>query len=334
MSLKVRGDSYVLESKIHFPTDLNLLADSGRKVVSFLTKLGYKYKGHRQLKSEAKKWKNAYFVTSEIHRKKGHNYETRLKSQVHLYLKRAKALLEKACQTISIVLVEISRSEEKNNDKQQLINKLQPFVDHLVKHMDLVERRILKGEKIPHEEKLFSIFEEHVEWISKGKAGKSVEFGHRHLVYSDQYQFILHQTVLVGQTDKEVALSQGKKIPELYGDTNYNYDSISYDRGFYSFLAKTGLEKEYGKVIMPKAGKKTADQTEEESSPEFVSLRHHHSGIEANINSLEHTGLDKCPDKGLDRFKNYAALGVLAHNIGNLGKWIAKLEAIPIKKAA
>jgi hypothetical protein len=39
----------------------------------------------------------------------------------------------------------------------------------LKKHIGLVEKRILKGENIPHDEKMFSIFETYTEWIKKGK---------------------------------------------------------------------------------------------------------------------------------------------------------------------
>lgn len=275
--------------------------------------------GHRQLKSLERKWKKAYRRSSEIHRKKGKNYKIRLEESVTKYLKIAKSLEKKALSTLGHL------------DLNNKIIAQKPFLDYLTKHIDLVERRILKGEVIPHEEKVFSIFEDHVEWISKGKAGKSVEFGHRHLIYSDQYNFVLHQKVLVGQTDKEVALEEGKRIVENYGIL-YDYASLSYDRGFYSNLAKQGLSKVYQQVIMPKVGKKTQAQLEEESSDKYIALRNHHSGVEANINSLEHTGLAKCRNKGLTRFKNYAALGVIAHNIGNVGKWLFALEKDKIKK--
>lgn len=303
----------MLESDIHFPTDLNLLYDSGRKVLETLLNLG-KLSGHRQLKSLLKKWKRAYRISSEIHRKKGKNYQCRLKSSVEDYLKLANSIENKAKKTLKDLLGTMD------------LERITAFLQYLNKHIDLIERRILKGEKIPHEEKVFSIFEDHVEWISKGKAGKSVEFGHRHLIYSDQYNFVLHQKVLVGQTDKEIALEQGKKVVEQYGTSQYHFISLSYDRGFYSLLAKKGLSNIYDRIIMPKVGKKTQIEVLQESSEEYIALRHKHSGVEANINSLEHTGLAKCRNKGLSKFKNYAALGVIAHNIGNLGKWLFALE--------
>ncbi|MCU7903173.1 MAG: ISNCY family transposase, partial [Candidatus Thiodiazotropha sp. (ex Lucinoma aequizonata)] len=48
-------------------------------------------------------------------------------------------------------------------------------------------------------------------------------------------------------------------------------------------------------------------------------LRKEHSAVESAINALEHHGLDKCPDQGIDGFKRYIALAVVARNIQRLG---------------
>ncbi|MCU7912565.1 MAG: ISNCY family transposase, partial [Candidatus Thiodiazotropha sp. (ex Lucinoma aequizonata)] len=55
-----------------------------------------------------------------------------------------------------------------------------------------------------------------------------------------------------------------------------------------------------------------------ESEPEFVRLRKEHSAVESAINALEHHRLDKCPDHGIDGFKRYIALAVVARNIQRL----------------
>lgn len=327
MSLYVRGDSYVLESAIHFPTDLSILWDSSRKVVDCLLSLGFELSGHRQLFSLRKKIRSVYLKSSDIHRKKGKNYQSRLQAWVKEYLLKAGDLLLKSKSSYSRLVFEMESGIYKDQAGiVKKINNLGIYIGYLEQFIDLVNRRILQGEKIPHSEKIFSIFEPEVEWISKGKSGKAVEFGHRHLIYTDQYQFILHHQVMVNQTDKEVGLSAGKQVVLNYGKQTYEFASLSYDRGFYSGPSKAGLKEFYGQVIMPKSGKKTASEQLEEESESFIEKKHHHSGVEGNINSLEHTGLDKCPDRGLQRFKNYAALGVLAYNLRQLGKWITKME--------
>ena len=73
------------------------------------------------------------------------------------------------------------------------------------------------------------------------------------------------------------------------------------------------------RVILPKRGKLNEEENEREHSKEFKSLRKSHSEIESNINSLEHHGLNRCPDRGKKHFMNYSALGVLSYNLHLLG---------------
>ena len=73
------------------------------------------------------------------------------------------------------------------------INKIAYFLKHAVRQINQIDRRLLKGETIPHNEKVFSIFEPHTRWISKGKAGRPVELGVQVCIVECQYQFILHR---------------------------------------------------------------------------------------------------------------------------------------------
>ena len=58
-------------------------------------------------------------------------------------------------------------SDLKTEKELLLLINLEYYNNMLIKHIDLLERRLLKGEKIPHEEKLFSIFQPFVEMIKK-----------------------------------------------------------------------------------------------------------------------------------------------------------------------
>ena len=53
--------------------------------------------------------------------------------------------------------------------------------------LDLGARRLLKEEKIPAAENVFSRFEAHAEWIQKGKPRPTVELGHRRLLATDPH---------------------------------------------------------------------------------------------------------------------------------------------------
>ncbi|NLO01693.1 MAG: hypothetical protein GX126_05140, partial [Bacteroidales bacterium] len=73
-----------------------------------------------------------------------------------------------------------------------------------VEHVDLLERRVIKGEEIPHEEKIFSIFEEYTEWITKGKLRPNVELGKKLAITTDQYNLILDYRVMDHQSDSGI----------------------------------------------------------------------------------------------------------------------------------
>ena len=207
--------------------------------------------------------------------------------------------------------------------------ELKYYNDMLEKHIDLVSRRLIKGEVVPSSEKLYSIFETHSEWLTKGKKFNPVEIGHNVLIATDQFNFIIHHKVLEKQTDsqvtQELAIILSEKFPNLI-------DSLSLDKGFYSKENKEFVQKLIPRPIMPKKGKRNKEETLVEHSPVFIKLRNAHSAVESNINQLEHNGLGRCPDSGIKNFKRYTALSILAYNLHKLGEHLRKNQVL--KKAA
>ena len=178
LELYTKVDSYVVETNVHFPTDINLLWDSGRKVldtIAHLLKSGLSLSGWHKYGYHRRKFRSKYRTCAEIHRKKGANYQERLKETAEAYLTRGRTLKVKARQSV-MEGAEALSSGLLNVVQFALLQDLQYYLTMLEKHIDLLDRRILKGEKIPHSEKVFSIFEPHTEWISKGKMHKSVEY--------------------------------------------------------------------------------------------------------------------------------------------------------------
>jgi len=314
--LKIKTDSFPVAANVHFPTDLNLLWDGIQKSLSCLTiiKKTEDVKGWRKIDYKKSKLKSVYRKASEIHRKKGANYKERLEEAVTDYAKRSMELssrLNKTIELLDIVIKEDSKSFS-------ILSNLKYFLTLMDKHIDLLARRILKEEKIPHDEKLFSLFEQHVEWLTKGKLHGGVVLGHNVAITTDQFSFIIDHHVMVKEVDKQLAISIIERVLEMYSEGCY-FESISFDRGFYSLCAKEALSKKIEKVIMPKPGSKSAKVEAEEAEENYVKLRKKHSAIESNINELRHSGADFVPDKGLDGFKDYIAMSVLAHNLKRLG---------------
>ena len=78
LALSTKVDSYVVETNVHFPTDINLLWDSGRKVldtIGHLLKSGLQLSGWQKHRYHRRKLRSSYRKCAEIHRKKGAKYQ-------------------------------------------------------------------------------------------------------------------------------------------------------------------------------------------------------------------------------------------------------------------
>jgi IS5 family transposase len=195
------------------------------------------------------------------------------------------------------------------------ISMIEEYIAHARRQIDQIERRAISGETIAHKEKVFSLFEPHTEWISKGKAGVPVELGLKVCIVKDQFGFILHHQVMEHQTDDQIAISLIKASKERFSDIV----SCSFDKGFHSKDNQVELSRLLDTVVLPRKGKLSKDVQAIESSPEFRHLRRKHSAVESSINALENHGLDRCPDHGIDGFKRYTAFAVLARNLQIVG---------------
>jgi len=244
----------------------------------------------------------------------GMNKEQKVKAATEKYLEKARLLSRKLTK-------EMPGFPLNDEGDLKLIIVLEHFAALMEKHIDLVERRIIKGEQIPHEEKLFSVFETYTEWIKKGKIRPSVELGKKFAITTDQFDLIVDYRVMHNEQDRDIVIKVADRLLNLY-----DIASWSFDKGYWGKENKQLLQLEVPKVIMPKLGKRNKQEEEEETSKPFKRLKNKHSAIESNINELEHRGLDRCPDRGYPHFKNYLSLGVCAYNLKKIGAKLLEQE--------
>jgi hypothetical protein len=312
-ALEVKVDSYVLETDVHFPTDLNLLWDAGRKCVDLVEGLlesGHALPGWRKFKRWRRHLKACERAASQVVYRGGPNKAARVKAAVREYLAVGRELSAKVHQTLLGLCDEAVAAAR--------WERLAYFHGMLDKHLDLVDRRLLKEETIPAHEKVFSLFEPHTEWIQKGKQRPNVELGHKFLIATDQNQLIQDYAVLLGEAEGDQSLPVADRLLGRYGAGSVA--SLSFDKGFTRAADRELLSLYIPEVVMPKRGKKNAAETERESGKTFVALRRQHSAVESEINSLEHHGLNRCLDVGLEGYLRYVGYGVLSYNLHVIGR--------------
>jgi transposase, IS5 family len=97
--LQIKVDTYVLETDVHFPTDLNLLFDAGRKCLDLVEKyqkvFGYDLPGWRKLEHWRRRFKAAERVASKTAFGGGKDKEKRVRAVVSDYLEVGRGLSAK-----------------------------------------------------------------------------------------------------------------------------------------------------------------------------------------------------------------------------------------------
>lgn len=316
----------MVKTDVHYPTDINLLLDAMRKLIQLIGVLccDFGITAWRQSHHNVLTVKRAYRKAQQLKRSTTQDVIKKAKREQEIvkahqeYIDLSRGFIDKAKKTMSEI-----RVLGPDMKTELSLMAIEGFVKHAQRQIDQIARRVIQSKTIPHEDKVFSIFEPHTEWITKGKAGVPQELGLRVGIVEDQYKFILHHRVMENETDDKVAVPMirraQKNFPEL--------QSCSFDKGYHSPANRIELGRILENVILPKKGKLTLAENELESSEAFLRERRRHSAVESAISALDNHGLDMCPDHGIYGFKRYVALAVLARNIQNLGNILQQKEA-------
>jgi hypothetical protein len=320
-SLRGRCDSFVVQTDVHYPTDINLLWDALRKMIELVAHMcdqagisqwrqsRYILRQIKKLFNKANGQKNGRFVSKD----KNARHQAKRLAAYGNYVQTAEQYVARVAETLSIC-------QQMGVGSVAHVMVIEQFIGQARRQIDQIRRRVFANETIPHGEKVFSLFEPHTEWISKGKAGVPQELGLKVCVLEDQYGFILHHRVMEHQSDEQIGVAMVKQAQQRFA----NLRSCSFDKGFHSPTNQQQLGKVLDTVILPRKGRLTQQAMDIEQAVLFVAGRRQHAAVESAINALENHGLDRCPDHGLQGFKRYVSLAVVARNLQILG---AKLQA-------
>ena len=307
--LQGRCDSFVVETDVHYPTDINVLLDAIRKVIIVTARLciAFGIEGWRQSSHNLKKIKKLYRRAQKLNRST--SKDERKRAEREAVIKEAyRAYVEVVESFVARAQDSVAQLNRRGCLAVIALLTLQGYIKHAQRQIDQVRRRVLHAEVIPHDEKVFSIFEQHTEWICKGKAGVPQELGLKVCVLEDHYGFILHHKVMEKQTDEQVTVAMVEEAKERFSELR----SCSFDKGFYSPTNREVLAGVLEHVVLPKKGTRSLKDQEFEHSEEFIQARYRHSAVESAINAVENHGLDRCLDHGIHGFKRYVALAVVA----------------------
>ena len=298
---KIRVDSTVIETNIHYPTDSSLLWDSYRVLVRLLRAVREKDPelcAHRFHDRKVKKdlvYVNRYMRSGS----KGRQRELK---------RRFRRLHGNVCR-VGGIAEEVLKSPNRHADQGlwALFGELSHYLPLIQTVCENAERAGLKGETVPASDRIFSLFEEHTELIKRGKTNKPVEFGHAVWLAQSSGKFITdYQVMEEQQSDSELL----EEITHRHKAAFKKYPAaVAADTGFRSGSEQMDMiEKRVETVAVPGRGVHRASI---ESS-----WHHFRAGIEGSISVLKRAfRLSICMYRGFKSFASAVGMAVFCHNL-------------------
>jgi len=327
---KVRADSFVADTNIHHPTDSGLILDGMQKIFAlcFVISGELDLPGWRQHEHLLRKIKAVTIAISRISGHKEPNRKKELQREYRKLFRRVGRVLQRAKS-----LVEQAKEYEVDLSTLGAIAELSRFIELTEQVGDTAYRRVILEEKVPNSEKIFSLFETHTQLYRRGKASEPNQFGRLVLLYEDNAGFILHHYVMPRDAkDDDVAVEQTRIVQSRYGG---RVEELSFDRGFYSDMNESQLEKIVAHLCLPKKHAAAFAEQKKTESVKFHNSRTRHPGVESAIGALQFgNGLERCRDRTEQGFCRYIALGILGRNMHVLGKLLLQNEVPNSKSAA
>lgn len=313
---KLRSDTTAVETNVHYPTDSSLLWDVYRVFSRFI-------KGSRNLMPEVvgdvrahnRKYKRIYFSINRLAGQKSKKSEMK---KLYVKLIRGAAQIISSSQRIIEEGKELIKSDPLSDYSLKLISLISEAEANIAESkriIDQAERRIMADEKVPNEEKIFSLFEPHTELLKRGKAGKPVEFGHMILLNQVEEKYITGYEVF------EKKPNENKLVDKILKDHEKLFGSppelFATDKGFYGSMEKLKeLEEEIEVVAIGKKGRLNKEEQEREGRDDFIKGNKFRAGIEGSISGLKRIlNMGRCMDKGFDRFRSFVSGIIFAHNL-------------------
>lgn len=320
---RLRVDTTVVETDIHYPTDSSLLGDgvrvltrtmqriakiagrAGTKLRDRTRAVGYQVRqiaraSRSRVVQQGQQRLLASYRKLLYHTARVVGQAKRFAEEVATGRKRARSLLEQL------------RLEAHQAYLQQMIPRVRQV-------MHQARERVFKGNThVPG--KIVSLFEPHTEVIRKGKASKPTEFGKMVKIQEAEAQIVTHYEVYAERPwDSDLLLPALDVHRQLLGRVPY---LVTADAAFFTHRNELNAQaRGVKRVAIPnRSPKRSVQRMLLEKKRWFRNAQRWRTGCEGRISLLKRRhGLNRCRYKGLPGIQRWVGLGVIADNLINIG---------------
>jgi IS5 family transposase len=331
---KLRVDSTVVETNIHYPTDSALVGDGVRGISRLLHKaktvLGTGTKlGKSVFRSRTRSVRRIAQQLHRVARRKGEAAAEELKQAYAKLLDIAEASRRQAVRVREALQEQATKQAKR---VQQQLDQFLPLVDQAIEQ---AARRVLHGESVPAPEKLLSLHEPHTQVIRRQKAGKPTEFG-RKLWLGEVEGGIISEFRLLedgGGLDHPELPASLEAHQQRFGRPPH---LLAGDRGIFSPENEELAQKlKIKQIVLPKRGRVSRERKAHESQGWFRRGFRFRAGIEGRIRVLKRDyGLGRCLDHGEEGMERWVGWGIVTANLAKIAETQAARQVARQRRAA
>jgi transposase, IS5 family len=318
---RMRVDTTVVETNIHYPTDSSLLGDGTRVLTRVMKKVEQAAGGLvSRVRNRMRTVRKKVVAIAMAARQKGAAGEEKRRPIYKELLSVTRKIVHQAKRMMGEV---DQLGRRKRKQFSGLRSQLATMVDRVEQVVKQTRARVFGG-NTKFEQKLVSVFEPQTEIIRKGKASKPTEFGKLVKVQEAESQIITHFEVYEERPADSALLVNAVEIHEQ--QTGSVPRIVAADTGFYSQANEKRLQEMGVKnVSVPHRNTRSEQRRSHQKKRSFKEGQRGRTGCEGRISVLKRRhGLNRCLYRGQDGMKRWVGLGVIADNLINMGLCLAK----------
>ena len=326
---RMRVDTTVVETNIHYPTDSSLLGDGVRVLIRTMKKITtIAGEAGARLRDRSRTVKLRVLDIARAARSKAKQSREKLTQGYGKLLNSTSRVVGQAKRFSKEIAAGVKRA---SSIRKQLVleglgQELDAMVPLIKRVMKQTRARIFRGDTRA-EGKIFSLFEPSTEIIRKGKAGKPNEFGKMVKLQEAENQIVIDYEVYAQRPhDSELLIAAIETHQAMLGRAPR---LVAADAAFYSAKNEAAAKaKGVKRVCIPNRSTKSLERRREQKKRWFRNGQKWRTGCEGRISVAKRRhGLNRCRYKGDAGMKRWVGLGVIADNLINIGREMEKRAA-------
>jgi len=322
---RMRVDTTVVETEIHYPTDASLLGDGVRvltRAMKRITKLAGT--AGAKLRDRARSTRRCLIQIGRASRSRAEQGKERmwqcyrrLMAITGRVVGQARRFSREIAEGIKRCTCPLDQAAVEGD--RTYLETMIPRVQQVLRQTR--ERIDLGNTRAPG--KIVSLFEPHTEIIRKGKAGKPTEFGKMVKIQEAEQQIVTHYEVYDQRPcDSDLLIPALEVHEQQFGQVPR---LVTADAGFYSARNEAQAhERGVKRVAIPNLSTKSAERKALHKKRWFRNAQKWRTGCEGRISLLKRRhGLNRCRYKGASGMRRWVGLGVIADTLINIARVLA-----------